>query len=146
MCRRERARKALELDPELAQAHVLLADIYQEQWHWSDAQAEYKRALDLKPNDAAAHVGFAHWLLCQRRTQDALTCTARGGELDPIEVSGTSIGETLFFARRYDEAIHELRSVLAVQGDSASALWYLGFSLISKAQSEDEIPVLEKAV
>jgi pentatricopeptide repeat protein len=140
------ARKALELDPELAEAHVLLADIYQEQWHWGDAQAEYKRALDLKPNDAAAHVGFAHWLLCQGRTQEALTWTERGRELDPIEVSGTSIGETLFFAHRYDEAIHELRSVLAVQGDSASALWYLGFSLIAKGQPEDAIPVLEKAV
>ena len=140
------ARKALELDPELAEAHVLLADIYQQQWHWSDAQAEYKRALDLKPNDAAAHVGFAHWLLCQGRTQEALTWTERGRELDPIEVSGTTIGETLFFSHRYDEAIHELRSVLAVQGDSASALWYLGFSLIAKGQPEDAIPVLEKAV
>lgn len=140
------ARKALELDPELAEAHVLLADIYQQQWHWSDAQTEYKRALDLKPNDAAAHVGFAHWLLCQGRTQEALTWTERGRELDPIEVSGTTIGETLFFARRYDEAIHELRSALAVQGDSASALWYLGFSLIAKDQPEDAIPVLEKAV
>jgi pentatricopeptide repeat protein len=140
------ARKALELDPGLAEAHVLLGDIYQQQWHWSDAQGEYKRALDLKPNDAAAHVGFAHWLLCEGRTQEALTWTERGRELDPIEVSGTTIGETLFFARRYDEAIHELRSVLAVQGDSASALWYLGFSLIANGQPEDAIPVLEKAV
>jgi TolB-like protein/DNA-binding winged helix-turn-helix (wHTH) protein/Flp pilus assembly protein TadD len=140
------ARKALELDPELAEAHVLLADIYQQQWHWSDAQAEYKRALDLNPNDAAAHVGFAHWLLCQGRTQEAVTWTERGRELDPIEVSGTTIGQTLFFAHRYDEATHELRSVLAVQGDSASALWYLGYSLIAKGQPDDAIPVLEKAV
>jgi pentatricopeptide repeat protein len=139
------ARKALELDPGLAEAHVLLAGVYQEEWRWSDAEAEYKRALDLKPNDAAAHVGFAHWLLCQGRTQEALTWTARGRELDPLEVSGTSVGETLFFARRYDEAIHELRSVLAVQGDSASALWYLGFSLIANGQPHDAIPVLEKA-
>ena len=140
------ARKALDLDPGLAEAHVLLGDVYQEQWRWSDAQAEYKQALDLKPNDAAAHLGFAHWLLCQGRTQEALTWTERGRELDPIAVSGTSLGETLFFAHRYDEAIHELRSALAVQGDSASALWYLGFSLIAKGQPEDAIPVLEKAV
>ena len=140
------ARKALELDPGLTEAHILLADVYQEQWHWSDAEAEYNRALDLNPNDAAAHVGFARWLLCQGRTQEALTWTTRGRELDPIEVSGTDMGETLFFARRYDEAIRELRSVLAVQGDSASALWYLGFSLIAKGQPEDAIPVLEKAV
>lgn len=139
------ARKALELDPELAEAHVLLADIYQQQWHWNEAQVEYKRALDLKPNDAAAHVGFAHWLLCQGRTQEALTWTERGRELDPIEVSGTTIGETLFFAHRYDDSIHELRSVLAVHADSASALWYLGYSLIANGQPQDAIPVLEKA-
>jgi TolB-like protein/Flp pilus assembly protein TadD len=140
------ARKALELDPGLTEAHVLLADVYQEQWRWSDAEAEYNRALDLNPNDAAAHVGFAHWLLCQGRTQEALTWTARGRELDPIAVSGTSMGETLFFARRYDEAIREFRSVLAVQGDDAGTLWYLGFSLIAKGQPEDAIPVLEKAI
>src|SRR5262249_54997900 len=72
------ARKALELDPELAEAHVLLADVYQAQWRWSDAEAEYKRALDLKPNDAPAHVGFSHWLLCQGRTEEALTWAKRG--------------------------------------------------------------------
>lgn len=140
------ARKALELDPELTEAHVLLADVYQEEWRWNDAEAEYNQALELNPNDAEAHVGFAHWLLCQGRTQEALTLTARGRELDPIEVSGTSIGETLFFARRYDEAIGELRGALAVQGGSASALWYLGFSLIAKGEPGEAIPVLEKAV
>ncbi|HXY26343.1 MAG TPA: tetratricopeptide repeat protein [Candidatus Acidoferrum sp.] len=140
------ARKALELDPGLAEAHMLLADVYQEQWHWSDAEAEYNRALDLNPNDAAAHVGVSHWLLCQGRTQEALTWAERGRELDPFAVSGTDLGETLFFARRYDEAIRELRSALAVQGDSASAHWYLGFSLIAEGQPEDAIPVLEKAV
>src|SRR5262249_16160445 len=50
------ARKALELDPELADAHAVLAGIYQRQWHWSEAEAEYKRALELKPNDVAAHL------------------------------------------------------------------------------------------
>jgi pentatricopeptide repeat protein len=139
------ARKALELDPGLTEAHVLLADVYQEQWRWSDAEAEYNRALDLNPNDAAAHVGFAHWLLCQGRTQEALTWTARGRELDPIAVSGTSIGETLFFARQYDESIREFRSVLAVQGDDAGTLWNLGYSLIANGQPQDAIPVLEKA-
>lgn len=140
------AQKALELDPGLAEAHILLADIYQEQWRWSDAEAEHKRALDLKPNDAAAHVGFAHWLLTQGRAEEAVTWTLRGRELDPLEVSGATIGETLFFARRYDEALRELRSELAVHGDSASALWYLGFVLIAKDQPEEAVPVLEKAV
>ncbi len=140
------ARKALELDPQLAEAHALLADVYQKRWQWSDAEAEYKRALELNPSDAAAHLGLANWLMCQGRTEEALAWAQRGRELDPLGVSGVSIGWILFHARRYDEAIHELRSVLAVRPDDASALWFLGFALIANRQPEEAIPVLEKVV
>ncbi len=140
------ARKALELDPELAEAHVLLADVYQKQWQWSDAEAEYKQALELKPNEAAAHLGFASWLLCQGRTEEALAWARRARELDPVGATGTGIGGILFYARRYDEAIRELRSALAIRPDDALALWYVGFALIAKGQPEQAIPVLEKAV
>src|SRR5262249_22175258 len=85
------ARKALELDPSLAQAHVLLANVYQRQWEWSDAEAEYKRALDMKPNDALAHIGFANWLMCQGRLDEALTWSRRARELEPLAVSGHSV-------------------------------------------------------
>jgi len=140
------ARKALELDPELAEAHVLLADVYQKQWQWSDAEAEYKQALELKPNEAAAHLGFASWLLCQGRTEEALAWARRARELDPVGTTGTGIGGILFYARRYDEAIRELRSALAIRPDDALALWYVGFALIAKGQPEQAIPALEKAV
>ena len=43
------ARKALELDPDLVEAHVLLANVLQEAWHWTEAEAEYKRALKIEP-------------------------------------------------------------------------------------------------
>ncbi len=140
------ARKALELDPGLAEARVLLADVYRKQWHWGEAEAEYKRALELNPNDAAAHLGFANWLMCQGRTEEALAWAQRGRELDPLGVTGISIGWILFQARRYDEAIHELRSVLAVKPNEATAHWFLGFALIAKGQPEEAIPELEKTV
>jgi TolB-like protein/DNA-binding winged helix-turn-helix (wHTH) protein/Tfp pilus assembly protein PilF len=140
------ARKALELDPELAEAHVLLADMQQEQWQWAEAEAEYKRALELNPSDAAAHAKFAVWLLCQGRTDEAFAWAQRGRELDPLAVSGVDVGWILFQARRYDEAIQEFRSMLAVRPDNATALWFLGFVLIANRQPEEAIPVLEKAV
>ena len=140
------AQKALELDPKLAEAHVLLADVYQKRWQWSDAEGEYKRALKLKPNDAAAHLGFANWLSCQGRADEAVAWARRGRELDPIAVSGVSVGWILFMARRNEEAIRELRSVLAVRPDHASALWYLGFVLIANGQPDEAVPVLEKVV
>jgi TolB-like protein/DNA-binding winged helix-turn-helix (wHTH) protein/Tfp pilus assembly protein PilF len=140
------ARKALELDPGLAEAHVLLADVQQQQWQWTDSEAEYRRALELNPNDAAAHRGLASWLLFQGRTEEALAWSRRARELDPFGDSSTGLGWILLCARRYDEAIHELRSALAVRPDDAKALWVLGFVLIANHQPEEAIPVLEKAV
>jgi TolB-like protein/DNA-binding winged helix-turn-helix (wHTH) protein/tetratricopeptide (TPR) repeat protein len=138
------AQKALELDPGIAEAHVLLADVYQKTWQWSDAEAEYKRALELNPNDAPAHLGLANWLMCQGRTEEALAWARRARELDPLGVTGVSIGWILFQARRYDEAVRELRSVLAVHPDDATAHWFLGFALIGKGRPEEAIPELEK--
>jgi TolB-like protein/tetratricopeptide (TPR) repeat protein len=140
------ARKALELDPDLAEAHVLLANVQREQWHWADAETEYRRALELNPNDADAHAGLALWLLCRGRTDEAVAWAQRGRELDPLAVSGASIAWILFQSHRYQDAIRELRSALAVQPDDASALLYLGFTLVANNQAGDAIPVLEKAI
>jgi TolB-like protein/Tfp pilus assembly protein PilF len=140
------ARKALELDPELAEAHVLLAEMEQRQWQWTEAEAEYRRALELSPSNAAAQTGFSGWLICQGRTEEALAWAQRAREHDPLAVSGINIEQVLFAARRYDEGIRELRSVLAVRPDDAMALWSLGFELIAKDQPEQAIPFLEKAL
>ena len=139
-------RKALELDPELAEAHVGLAALLRKQWQWAEAEAEYRLALELNPSDAVAHDGLAHWLLCKGRVDEALAWAQRGRALDPLAISGDSIGWILFNARRYDEAIHEFRSMLAVQPNDANALWSLGFVLIANHQPEEAIPVLENAV
>ena len=139
-------RKALELDPAVPEAHALLATIYQEQWQWNDAQAEYNLALELNPNDAGAHLGYARWLVCQGRTEEAREWSQRGQQLDPLGVSGDNIGWILFQSRHYEEAIRELRSVLAVRPDDASAYWFLGFALIANGQAEEAIPALEKGV
>jgi len=136
--------RAMELDPNLAKAHVLLAQINQRQWQWAEAEAEYKRALDLNPNDAMAHMGLADWLMCHGRMDEALDRARHGRELDPLGTSAGSIAFILFQARRYDEAIQELHSQLEVRPDDAWSMWLLGFVLIAKGQSEEAIPVLQK--
>ena len=138
------ARKALELDPTIAEAHALLADVLQRRWQWAEAEAEYRRALDLNPSDSAAHVGFARWLLCQGRADDAVAWARRARDLDPLGSVGTSIGYILFEARHYDEAIRAMRAVVGVRPEDASAYWYLGFALIANDQPEEAIPVLSR--
>src|SRR6266852_4591304 len=139
------ARKALELDPELVEARVLLADALQKDWQWAKAEAEYKQAIELNPSDAGAHGGYSQWLLCQGRTQEALEWARRGRELDPLAYEDTGIGWILFQARCYDEAIRDLRSVLAVEPEKPSALWFLGFALIGAERFDEAIATLERA-
>ena len=140
------ARKAIELDPDLAAPHVLLAAVYQKQWQWSDAETEFKRALELNSNDAGAYVGYAKWLMCQGRTDEALAWAQRARDLDPLGAAddllgfpGITKGWILFHARRYDEAISELRN------DDPDH-WYLGLALIANGQPDEAITVLEKAL
>ncbi len=139
-------RKAMELDPTLVDAHAMLADLYEEQWQWGDAEREFNLALELKPNDAGLHLAFSDWLLYQGRTEEAVAWCRRARELDPLGVSGDNIAWILFQSRHYDEAISELRSDLAVHPKNAAAHWFLGYALIANGHSEEAIPVLEKAL
>ncbi len=138
------AGKALELDPQLTEAHVLLGQTLERDWRWRESEAEYKRAIELSPSDAGAHAGFAHWLLCQGRTEEALSWARRAQELDPMALYGVQIGWILFQARRYDEAIRELRTVLTIEPDNTFALWFLGFALSGAEQFDEAIQVLER--
>ena len=142
----ESAEAALRLDPNLAEAHVLLADVYQQQFRWSDAESEYRRGFDLNPNNAVAQQAFAQWLMCQGRTDEALVWIRRARKLDPFAVSGSSEAWILFNAHRYQEAIRETRSDLAVRPDDSNGLLMMGFALIANDQAAQAIAPLEKVV
>ncbi len=140
------ARKALELDSDSADAHAVLANTLQEQFEWAEAETEYKRALELAPNNATARWQYALWLLCQGRTDEAIEEVKRARESDPLAVSGFDVSWILFQSRHFDEAIRESRSALAVQPNNPGGLTFLGFALLGNQQFADAIPVLEKAV
>ena len=139
-------RKALELDPDLAEAHVVLAGMLQDEWHWAEAESEYRRSLELNPSDAGAYSGLAAWLLSQGRLGEAVERAKRARELDPSPGAAVELGWILFNARRYDEAIREYCSALAIEQDNANTLWRLGFALSFKHQSQEAISALDRAV
>ena len=86
------AGRALELDATIAEAHLVLGEVALRRWQWTDAEARNRRALDLDPNNAAAHAGRARWLFSQGRTDEALEWAQRARELDPLALYGRDIG------------------------------------------------------
>jgi pentatricopeptide repeat protein len=140
------ARKAVELDPNLAEAHAFLGYVETREYRWAEAEAEFKRALELNPNNADTYESFGYWLLAQGRTEEAVVWARRGRELDPYTVSGNDMGFILLCARRYDEAEREYRSVLAMAPDDRNGLWSLGFLMVVNGHAAEAIPILERAV
>jgi TolB-like protein/Tfp pilus assembly protein PilF len=140
------ATRALELDPQLAEAHTVLALGTAQAWHWADAENHYRRAIAVDPNDASALLGLGELLLHRGRTEEGLAFAQRGRELDPLSPGRTvTLAWLLYHARRYDDAIRELRTVLAADPDSVYALWFLGFALIEVGDDDAAIRTLERA-
>jgi TolB-like protein/tetratricopeptide (TPR) repeat protein len=139
------AEKALSLDPDLAEAHELLGNVLESEWHWGEAETEYRRALELNPNSAEAHNWLARWLSCQGREDEAVAEGERGRQLEPGAYPGLEVAWVLFLGHRFKDAERELRSGLAVEPGSVEMLWYLGFVLIAENRPDEAVPLLEKA-
>jgi len=72
------AKRALSIDEALDEAHTALAGAYQDSWQWEDAEREFRRALEINPNDATAHnwYGLFRSSLGRAATKRFFTCNA----------------------------------------------------------------------
>jgi TolB-like protein/DNA-binding winged helix-turn-helix (wHTH) protein/Tfp pilus assembly protein PilF len=116
--------KALELDGELAEAHALLGQIhFQYDWDWQSTEAEYKRAIQLNPNLAAAYVRYAYFLQAMSRHTEALAAAHHAVELDPLSASNISDeGRILYRARQYESAVARYQRALELDPGYLPAL------------------------
>jgi TolB-like protein/DNA-binding winged helix-turn-helix (wHTH) protein len=116
---REAAVKALALDPSLAEAHTALAIFkFNVDWDWSGAEAEYKQATALNPNNARAHYRYAQYLVPMGRIDEAMTEIEFARDLDPFSSPITWwLGQVLYHARRYDDALRQNRRGLEMYPD-----------------------------
>lgn len=116
---RAAAQKAVDLDPDLPEAHTALALIVQNHdWNWRMAEQEFRRAIELNPNYATAHHWYAEHLMWRGRFEEALEESERARRLDPLSlIIATDNGAILFMSRQYDRAIEKLKSVREMDPD-----------------------------
>ena len=116
--------KALELDGELAEAHVLLGLIYfQYDWDWVHTEAEFKRAIELNANLPSSYERYAFFLQAMGRHKEALAAVHRAVELDPLSAWNISEeGRILYRARRYEDAVARYQRALELDPSYVPAL------------------------
>ncbi len=121
-------RKALELDPDLAEAHNSLAGLKRNYYRdWAGAEQALKRAIDLDPDYAEAHVQYGSHLSVMSRNDEALAERKRAVELDPLSASvNMRLAQTLYFMRRYAEAIEQYRKAIDLDSGNPIAHEWLG--------------------
>src|SRR5947208_17108467 len=103
------ASKALEIDNQLAEAHVALGLAKHYNWDWEAAEWEFKLAIELNPNYANAHNYYAGFLASKGRADEAIAESNRAQELDPFSFAiSVNRGYILLNTRRYDEEIDKL--------------------------------------
>ncbi|PYX70735.1 MAG: protein kinase [Acidobacteria bacterium] len=110
----EATRKALELDDSLAEAHAARADALTFSYKWGEAEKEFKRAIELNPNSAAAHYFYAFTLLVpEKRFDEAFQEFRVALSLDPLSpIMNTNYAATLSDAHRFPEAMAAFQKVL----------------------------------
>ena len=132
---RSAAQRAIELDPTLAEPHAALAALKEEaDWDWAGAEAEYRKAIGLNPNDATSHHWYSVLLENLGRSSEALRENEKALALDPAspQINANHAG-ILVDLHRYDDALTDLNRLVAANpdfpvyyGTRASVYWHLG--------------------
>lgn len=143
------AEKALELDPELAEAltvDAMIAATYD--WDWPRAEAGFKRALELDPNISIAHYRYAWtYLSPMGRHDEAIAEMKVAMEKEPLYlIQGANYAAVLMYARRYDEAVAQAKKTYDLDPNFIGSINWLGHAYASKGMYPEALATIEKSL
>jgi serine/threonine protein kinase/tetratricopeptide (TPR) repeat protein len=135
---RAAATAALQLDPDIPEAHASLAALlWLHDWRWDEAQIEFKRSLELDPTYPTANHWYAEYLMTMGKHAEVMAKMKKGQELDPLSlIINVAVGWAFYNDRRYDEAIEQLRRTIELDPNYPVTYWILGL-LLRKTERYD---------
>ncbi len=144
---RAAAKKALELDDRLAEAHTALAIVrFLNDGDWEGSKQEFQRGIDRNPNYAPAHQWYAEWLYDQARFADSEAEMRKAYELDPLSlVIGTGLGDVFYYSHQFQRAVDLERQLLSLEPSFGLAHESLGFDYIQQSKFPEAIAEMEVA-
>jgi serine/threonine-protein kinase len=142
------ARKALELDDHLAEAHASLAwSLFIYDWDWNAAIKAFQRAIESDPRYATAHQWYSFLLASQKRMEEALVEAHTALELDSGSVTmRRTIGYVYFYARRYDQAKYHLERAIAMNPEAEENYRVMGLILSYAGDHKEAERVLREGL
>jgi TolB-like protein/DNA-binding winged helix-turn-helix (wHTH) protein/Flp pilus assembly protein TadD len=140
------ARRAVEIDPQSAEAHASMGLVLSHLWDWAGSEAEFKRALELDPQYANAHHWYGDYLSIKGRHNEALAEASRALELDPLNlVIGTWVALRYYQAHNYSRAIEQARNSVELDSNFAAAHLLLGEGYVQAGLQSEGLSELKRA-
>jgi serine/threonine protein kinase/tetratricopeptide (TPR) repeat protein len=145
---REAAEKALAIDGSDARAHLTLAILaHWYEWKWAAAENEFKRAIELNPNDAEGYMFYAWFLASMGRNEEAIAEARRAQQADPLfQFASFVTGAVLLFARQWDPAVEQLHRAIALDPNFWFSHCYLGRAYEHKGRLPEAIAEFQRAL
>ena len=140
------ARKALEIDESLAEAHVSLGYAYLAyEWNFADAEREFRRALDSRPSYATGHQFYAYYLTVMGELPEAIAERKKAVDLDPLNpLMASALGEAYYQARQFDQTIEQNQRALELDPGYAIALVNIGRAYEQKGMHAQALAAFQK--
>jgi TolB-like protein/Tfp pilus assembly protein PilF len=143
---KEFAQRAIQLEPQLAEAHLSLACALGGAFDWRNAQVEFDRAIELNPNLAWAYEIYAWFLGGAGRLDEAIAKDKKAIELDPLNsFFQAALAYYLYHARRYDDALVQIKETLDLDPAATLAHHLLGCCLLWKGDTAGAIAEFQKS-
>jgi len=139
---------ALQFDPDLGEAHTPLAAVFWlYDWHWPEAEKEFKRSLELNPAYPTANHWHAEYVMTMGRHAEAIAQMKNSQTLDPLSlIINVAIGWAHYMARRYDEALEQLLQTVDLDPNYPVTYWILGLVYRTTGRYDLAITEGEKGV
>lgn len=145
---RAAAKRALEIDPNLGEAHASYAAAPYYDLSWSESEREYKRAIELNPNVATNHYGYAlNYLLPMKRFDEAIAEVKRALELEPLSIPmGANLAGIYIHARKNELALEQAKKVYALEPNHVTAQIWLVRAFITNGRYDEAIDLYENKI
>jgi TolB-like protein/Flp pilus assembly protein TadD len=142
----EAARKAIEIDRSISEAHAALGYALMLVWRWQKAAREFEEAIELNPNNTIARRWYAEYLMAVGQTAKAVAQIERAREIEPLSViTNSTLGWLYYGARQFDQAAEQFRGTVELDENFAATFLCSGMLYAQQGRYKEAIAEYERA-
>lgn len=140
------AKRAISIDPQLAEPHGTLGNVYYNKLLWAESESEYKRAIELNPNYPTAYHWYAVLLFGLGRNGEGEAAIMRAHQLDPISnIISQNVAQAYRMKGDYAASIETCQRIIDLDPNFPGCHFAIAWSYLKTGRTNEAIAEWQKA-